>query len=66
MKRLILIVFCTVLLSCSDDAPSVLKSKNVDSTINASGELISSDNAIISPPQAKGMWQHKITFMEKN
>lgn len=61
------IVFNSFLLlfivACSDQGTSPNITKTKTASISASGELISSDNAIISPPQAKGMWQYKITFM---
>ena len=54
-----------VLFSCSENdiKSSVKEESHLQSIIQASGELVSSDNAIISPPQAKGVWRHKITFM---
>ena len=54
-----------ILIGCSADKienKELLDSQKFN-TIQASGELVSSDNAVISPPQAKGMWRYKITFL---
>ncbi len=65
MRVSFLLLSLIVVFSCSDNDidNSTKKESSVQTTIQASGELVSSDNAIISPPQAKGIWRHKITFM---
>ena len=65
MRIIYLLVSVTFLLSCSENqtSTSVKEVRSTQNIIQASGELVSSDNAIISPPYAKGVWRHKITFM---
>ncbi len=65
MRVSFLLLSLIVIFSCSDNDidNSTEKESSVQSTIQASGELVSSDNTIISTPQAKGIWRHKITFM---
>ena len=60
-----LLLLLSMLFGCSESetADKDELTQLPQNTILASGELVSSDNAIISPPQAKGIWRHKITFM---
>ncbi len=53
------------LYSCTDNTTDLESRKSVAliSNIQASGEIISANNIIISPPQVKRMWRYKITWM---
>jgi len=65
MHRFIIMVSVLLIAACSetnDTGKDSTLTANLNS-IQASGELVSSDNLIISPPHAKGVWRHKITFM---
>lgn len=63
MKIITLMLVSCFLLSCSDEVETKQQSTLDNNTISASGELVSSDNAVVSPPHARGMWRYKITFM---
>ncbi len=53
------------LFSCSenDQQQNTARSAPNANVVSANGELVSAETAILSPPQAKGMWRYKITFM---
>ncbi len=59
------IIFSLALVCCGADSEENSVEKAADNAVivDASGELASSDTAVLGPPTVKAMWQFKITFL---
>ncbi len=67
MMRLLFFNLLTLLLlaGCQADVEKPSTSSNIEANtvVEASGELASSQTALISPPTVKNFWRYKITFL---
>ena len=54
-----------ILFGCSENTgvPVLIKTESITPVVEANGELVSSDTAVLGPPSVKNLWQYKITFL---
>lgn len=64
-KILLGITALNLLSACKQEENNSVESQKVNKSVivEASGELASSETAVVGPPVVKGQWQYKITFL---
>jgi len=65
LKKLLVLGALSLLSACEQAKQNSSKTNVADkpAVVEASGELSSSETAIVGPPVVKGQWQYKITFL---